>query len=85
MSRSLSSTKTLSGSTEPAQGDCAAFAEGCVIADKYIVERTLGSGGLGVVVVARHRALEHGQGFFDPVFVWITLIRGLTVRACSEA
>jgi hypothetical protein len=34
---------------------------------------------------AQPRALEDGQGFFDPVFVWITLIRGLTVRACSEA
>jgi hypothetical protein len=34
---------------------------------------------------ARLRALEDGQGFFDPVFIWITLIRGLTVRACSEA
>src|SRR6476620_1069359 len=34
---------------------------------------------------AQPRALEAGQGFFDPVFVWITLIRGLTVRTCSEA
>ena len=34
---------------------------------------------------AQPRALEDGQGFFDPVFVWITLIRGLTVRTCSEA
>jgi hypothetical protein len=34
---------------------------------------------------AQPRALEDGQGFFDPVFVWITLIRGLAVRACSEA
>jgi hypothetical protein len=27
-------------------------------------------------VVARLRALEDGQGFFDPVFIRITLIRG---------
>jgi hypothetical protein len=39
----------------------------------------------GIDQSARPRALEDGQGFFDPVFVWITLIRGLTVRACSEA
>ena len=28
---------------------------------------------------------EGGPRFFDPVVVWITLIRGFTVRACSEA
>ena len=28
---------------------------------------------------------EGGPRFFDPVDVWITLIRGFTVRACSEA
>jgi len=28
---------------------------------------------------------EGGPGFFDPVFVWITLIRGRAVCACSEA
>jgi serine/threonine protein kinase len=36
-----------------------AFAGGSLIADKYVVERTLGSGGLAVVVVARHRELGH--------------------------
>jgi hypothetical protein len=28
---------------------------------------------------------EDGPRFFDPVVVWITLIRGFTVRACLEA
>jgi hypothetical protein len=30
-------------------------------------------------------SFEDGPRFFHPVVVWITLIRGLTVRACSEA
>jgi hypothetical protein len=28
---------------------------------------------------------EGGPRFFDPVVVWITLLRGFTVRACPEA
>jgi hypothetical protein len=28
---------------------------------------------------------EDGPRFFDPVVVWIALIRGFTVRACLEA
>jgi serine/threonine protein kinase len=43
---------------KPADGKRPAFSVGSLIADKYIVERTLGSGGLGVVVVARHLELE---------------------------
>ena len=56
---------------EPTDTETPAFAVGSLIADKYVVERTLGSGGLGVVVVARHRELgqrvaikylrEHGR------------------------
>ena len=42
---------------EPIDAESPAFAVGSLIADKYVVERTLGSGGLGVVVVARHREL----------------------------
>jgi serine/threonine protein kinase len=36
----------------------AAFAPGSLIADKYVVERVIGEGGLGVVVAARHLQLE---------------------------
>ncbi len=42
---------------EPTDEESAAFAVGSLIGGKYVVERTLGSGGLGVVVVARHREL----------------------------
>jgi serine/threonine-protein kinase len=42
---------------EPANEESAAFAVGSLVGGKYVVERTLGSGGLGVVVVARHREL----------------------------
>jgi serine/threonine-protein kinase len=42
---------------EPADEESAAFAVGSLVGGKYVVERTLGSGGLGVVVVARHREL----------------------------
>jgi eukaryotic-like serine/threonine-protein kinase len=42
---------------EPADEESAAFAVGSLIGGKYVVERTLGSGGIGVVVVARHREL----------------------------
>ena len=35
-----------------------AFRPGSVIADKYIVERVIGEGGLGVVVAAHHQHLE---------------------------
>ncbi len=42
---------------EPTDEESAAFAVGSLIGDKYVVERTLGSGGIGVVVVARHREL----------------------------
>jgi serine/threonine-protein kinase len=36
----------------------AGFRSGAIIADKYIVERVIGEGGLGVVVAAHHRHLE---------------------------
>ncbi len=42
---------------EPTDEESAAFGVGSLIGDKYVVERTLGSGGIGVVVVARHREL----------------------------
>jgi len=42
---------------EPTDEESAAFAVGSLIGGKYVVERTLGGGGLGVVVVARHREL----------------------------
>jgi serine/threonine-protein kinase len=42
---------------EPAEEESGAFAVGSLIGGKYVVERTLGSGGIGVVVVARHREL----------------------------
>jgi serine/threonine-protein kinase len=42
---------------ETSDAESPAFAVGSLIAEKYVVERTLGSGGLGVVVVARHREL----------------------------
>ncbi len=45
---------------EPAvQHSASDFAVGSLVGGKYVVEETLGSGGLGVVVVARHRELEH--------------------------
>lgn len=42
---------------DTSDAESAAFAVGSLIAEKYVVERTVGSGGLGVVVVARHREL----------------------------
>ena len=42
---------------EPADEASAAFAVGSLIGGKYVVERALGAGGLGVVVVGRHREL----------------------------
>jgi serine/threonine protein kinase len=42
---------------EAIDAESPAFAVGSIIDDKYVVERKLGSGGLGVVVVARHREL----------------------------
>jgi serine/threonine-protein kinase len=43
---------------EDAQLRHAGFRPGAIIADKYIVERVIGEGGLGVVVAAHHRHLE---------------------------
>jgi eukaryotic-like serine/threonine-protein kinase len=51
-------TMTIPGTTGPAEEENAAFAQGVTVANKYVVERTLGSGGLGVVVVARHLELD---------------------------
>jgi serine/threonine-protein kinase len=42
---------------EPTDEESAAFAVGSLIGGKYVVEERLGSGGIGVVVVARHREL----------------------------
>jgi serine/threonine protein kinase len=42
---------------EAIDAESPAFAVGRIIDGKYVVERKLGSGGLGVVVVARHREL----------------------------
>ena len=47
-------------SPEPdSEGGSSAFSVGSLVAGKYLVEGTLGSGGLGAVVVARHVALDH--------------------------
>jgi serine/threonine protein kinase len=44
-----------SGAREPVPD----FAPGSVVGEKYVVEREIGDGGLGVVVKARHVQLEH--------------------------
>jgi serine/threonine protein kinase len=43
---------------ETENGEGADLALGSIIANKYVVEGVLGSGGVGVVVVARHTALD---------------------------
>jgi serine/threonine protein kinase len=47
----------LSIPVEATDAESPAFAVGSIIDDRYVVERKLGSGGLGVVVVARHSQL----------------------------
>lgn len=44
----------------PSQGEVpsVAFAKGSIVADKYEIEHILGQGGIGVVVVAKHLALN---------------------------
>jgi serine/threonine-protein kinase len=44
--------------TVPAANRSPSFRPGVVIADKYVVERLIGEGGLGVVVAAKHAQLE---------------------------
>ena len=51
-----SSSGLLQGTDERAQPP---VAPGDVIAEKYVVERTLGVGGMGIVVAARHKLLDH--------------------------
>jgi serine/threonine-protein kinase len=41
-----------------AAGRVPAFANGAIVAGKYLVEETIAEGGIGVVVVARHLALQ---------------------------
>jgi serine/threonine protein kinase len=50
---------TVDSSGVPQTDECSHFAVGSLVADKYVVEGALGSGGLGAVIVARHRALNH--------------------------
>jgi len=48
----------VSPGTPPPPADQAHVTPGSILAGKYRVERVLGQGGMGVVVEARHLALE---------------------------
>ena len=61
-------------STELATSRSPSFRPGVVIADKYVVERLIGEGGLGVVVAAKHAQLEQ-----------LVAIKYLRAKALSNA
>ena len=66
---------TLPGEQPPSE--IAGFAPGTVVAGKYVVERMLGKGGMGVVLAAQHRTLRepvalkflHGEALQKPALV----------------